>query len=352
MVRNLAHKCDPLDEVLTRTQLDDGLVLDKCVVPLGVFAVVFESRPDIFFQILGLALRTGNGVVLKAGREVRCSTTAMFMLAKKSFDALGFPSDWFLLVEGRQAVEELLRHDDVIDLVIPRGSNKLVQTVKSMTKIPVLGHAAGVCHLYVHSAARVETALRIIIDSKTQYPAACNAVETILVDSEISAGFLPLLKEELEKVGVVLRGCPLTCELIGLSDQVEDAEWSTEYGDLTLAVKIVPGFSQAVAHIQEYGSHHTDGILSQDDKVCEDFLRIVDSAGVYSNCSTRFADGYRYGFGAEIGIGTGKLHARGPVGMDGLLSYKYVLRGNGHIVSEYVGDSPRAFQWKTLKDPR
>lgn len=348
MLRELAHKPDPLGTVLSRTQLDEGLVLEKVVIPLGVFAVIFESRPDIFFQILGLALRTGNGVVLKGGREASRTNAAMMQIAANVLAKASLPSDWFLLIEGREAVKDILQYDDLIDLVIPRGSNELVSSIKAQTKIPVLGHASGVCHLYIHSAADQQRALRIVIDAKTQYPAACNSVETILVDSQIVSSFLPQLNKALSEAGVSVRGCTRTCDFLGLSDQVREDEWSTEYGCLTLAIKIVDGLQQAIQHISQYGSQHTDGIVSEDSLACEEFIDRVDSAGVYANCSTRFADGYRYGFGAEIGIGTGKLHARGPVGMEGLLSYKYALRGVGHLVADYSGANAKPFLFKRL----
>jgi glutamate-5-semialdehyde dehydrogenase len=348
MLRELAHKPDPLGVVLSRTQLDQGLVLDKVAIPLGVFSVIFESRPDIFFQILGLALRTGNGVVLKGGREASRTNAAMMQIALDALAKASLPSEWFLLIEGREAIRDILQYDDLIDLVIPRGSNELVSSIKAQTKIPVLGHASGVCHLYIHSAADQQRALKIVIDAKTQYPAACNSVETVLVDSQTISSFLPQLNKALSEAGVTVRGCARTCSFLGLSDQVREDEWSREYGCLTLAIKIVDGLQQAIQHISEYGSQHTDGIVSENQLACEEFIDRVDSAGVYANCSTRFADGYRYGFGAEIGIGTGKLHARGPVGMEGLLSYKYVLRGAGHQVSDYSGSKAKPFLFKRL----
>lgn len=345
-LREVATAEDPLGALIARTELDDKLVLDKVSVPLGVICVIFESRPDVFYQVLALALRTGNGVVLKGGREATNSNRAMYQVARDALEHGGLPYQWFSLIEGRESVEELLRHDDLVDLVIPRGSNEFVRHIQETSRIPVLGHASGVCHLYVHSSATMTEALEVIVDAKTQYPAACNAVETVLVDATIAPSFLPSLLETLTKVGVHLRGCGKTATLLNLSDTVHDDEWSTEYSALTLAVKIVASLDEAVSHINRFGSHHTDGILAQDKEACEQFAVAVDSASVFTNCSTRFADGYRFGFGAEIGIGTGKIHARGPVGIEGLLTYKYILRGDGQIVATYSGEHAKRFTFK------
>ncbi len=347
-IRELAHLADPLGAVLSRTQLDDGLLLEKVSVPLGVVAVIFESRPDVFFQVLGLALRSGNGVVLKGGREATHSNRAMLRIAREAFVGEDLPAEWFTLIEGREAVNELLQFDDLIDLVIPRGSNDFVRFIQQNSRIPVLGHASGVCHLYVHPSADLERSLEVILDAKTQYPAACNAVETVLVDEAIAATFVPSLAAALQQAGVYVRGCSRCAEILGVVDRVPDDQWGTEYGSLVIALKVVPSIDAAIAHINRYGSHHTDGILAEERSACELFLEAVDSASVFANCSTRFADGYRYGLGAEIGIGTGKLHARGPVGMEGLLTYKYVLCGNGHVVRTYSGKDARAFEFKRL----
>jgi glutamate-5-semialdehyde dehydrogenase len=339
----LAQKQDPLGAILVRTQLDDDLVLDRVSVPLGVFCVIFESRPDVLYQVLGLGLRTGNGVILKGGREATLTNRAMIQVARDALESRKFPHQWFALIEGRDSVDELLRHEDLVDLVIPRGSNEFVRYIQQHSRIPVLGHASGVCHLYVHSTAKIEEAFTIIADAKTQYPAACNSAETVLVDAEIAPTFLPCLFEGLMSRGVRLRGCSEVARFIAIDDIVPDTEWSTEYGSLTVAIKIVQNIEHAIDHINRYGSHHTDGILATDSEAQERFLESVDSASVFANCSTRFADGYRYGFGAEIGIGTGKLHARGPVGIEGLLTYKYILRGAGHVVATYVGPHARPF---------
>jgi glutamate-5-semialdehyde dehydrogenase len=347
-IRELAKQPDPLGAILTRTQLDEGLILEKISVPLGVVAVIFESRPDVFFQVLGLALRSGNGVVLKGGREATHSNRAMLQIAREAFMREDLPAEWFTLIEGREAVNELLQFDDLIDLVIPRGSNEFVRFIQEHSRIPVLGHASGVCHLYVHPSAQAERALEIIVDAKTQYPAACNSVETVLIDEMIAPTFVPRLMTTLQAAGVYVRGCSRCEELLDVIDRVADDQWETEYGSLVIALKVVPSLEAAIAHINRHGSHHTDGILAEDQSVCETFIEAVDSASVFANCSTRFADGYRYALGAEIGIGTGKLHARGPVGMEGLLTYKYVLRGNGQIVRTYSGRDGKALQFKRL----
>jgi len=347
-LRELEITEDPIGSILARTELDDRLVLDKISVPLGVVCVIFESRPDVLHQVLGLALRSGNGVVLKGGREATHSNRAMVRIAQEALRHEGLPCEWFSLIEGRESVEELLHYDDLVDLVIPRGSNEFVRHIQETSRIPVLGHASGVCHLYVHPSADLAQALEVIVDAKTHYPAACNAVETVLVDSTIALTFLPVLFDTLSKVNVRVRGCATTASIINLSDLVSDEEWSTEYSALTLAVRVVDSLDEAVRHINRFGSHHTDGILARDKGACERFASAVDSASVFTNCSTRFADGYRFGLGAEIGIGTGKIHARGPVGMEGLLTYKYILRGDGQIVATYSGEHAKSFSFKKI----
>jgi glutamate-5-semialdehyde dehydrogenase len=348
-IEELSRHEDPLGRVQLRTELDQGLVLERVNIPIGVFAVIFESRPDVFLQVLSLALRSGNGVVLKGGREATHTHRAMLTVVQEVFEADSrLPSRWFLLIEGREATEELLRYDQYIDLVIPRGSNEFVRHIQDQSKIPVLGHASGVCHLYVHSSAEPEKSVAVIIDAKVQYAAACNAVETVLIDREIALEFLPRLHRALVAAGVRVRGCAAVTKLLPEVERVGDGEWSTEYGDRVIALRVVDGVAAAINHINQYGSHHTDGILAADTEVCESFVRGVDSADVFCNCSTRFADGFRFGFGAEVGIGTGKLHARGPVGIEGLLTYKYVLRGNGHTVASYVEGGPNAFHFKKL----
>ena len=347
-LRVLAEKEDPLGQCLLHSQLDDGLILKKVVIPLGVVGVIFESRPDVLYQVLGLALRTGNGIIVKGGAEATRTNREMIAVAEETFASQGFPNNWFCHLEGREAVADLLQCDDLVDLIIPRGSNDFVRHIQERSRIPVLGHASGVCHAYVHSSADIEEAIGIIVDAKTQYPAACNSVETVLVDASISASFLPLAASALKHARVSLRCCPRAKSIVDEAEIVDPSEWNTEYGALTVAMKVVDGIDDAIAHINTYGSHHTDAILARDTRAIEVFLASVNSACVFANCSTRFADGYRFGFGAEIGIGTGKIHARGPVGLDGLLTYKYLLHGNGHCVAPYCGLQAKAFQFRPL----
>lgn len=340
---------EPVGRVLQRTELDAGLMLEKVSCPLGLLAVIFEARPDAVTQISALALRSGNAVILKAGSEVERTATVLVELIRKSLAQDELPEDAVTLVTGRAAVAELLAMPDLIDLVIPRGSQQLVEYVQANTKIPVLGHAEGICHIYVDAAADFDMALAIVDDAKTDYPTACNAAETVLVHQRIAAEFLPRLAEALRSRGVRLRGCGRTRMTLGTAvETVRDDEWHREYSDLVLAIRVVDSMEHAIEHIHRYGSAHTETIVTSDQAAAEEFLTRVDAAGVYHNASTRFADGYRYGFGAEVGISTSKLHARGPVGLDGLTTYKYVLRGAGHLARNYQGPNARPFQHKRL----
>ena len=343
-VRDVRLLPDPVGRVIERTELDSALVLEKISVPIGVIAIVFESRPDVIPQILSLALKSGNAVVLKGGREAVCSNRAFMKLVSRletELDAL--PRGWAQLVDTREDFQELLRYPEWVDLVIPRGSNELVRSIMDRTQIPVLGHAEGICHLYVHARADLEKSLRVVLDAKAQYPAVCNALETLLVDVGVAREFLPVFQRAAEAAGIHLKGCSRTRDLIRGIDEATEADWRTEYGDLTLAVRIVDSLGDAVEHINRYGSHHTDGILTEDAKARESFLAQVDSATVMVNASTRFADGFRFGLGAEVGISTLKTHARGPVGLEGLTIYKYVLRGEGQVVADYVGERAKPF---------
>lgn len=342
----VAELCDPIGRVLQRTELDTGLMLDRISCPLGVLAVIFEARPDAVTQISALALKSANAVILKPGKEVERTATALVNIIRRGLEANSTPADAVSLVCGRQAVHALLQSADLVDLVIPRGSRQLVEFVQSATRIPVLGHAEGICHIYVDAAADFAMALDIIDDAKTSYPAACNAVETVLVHQAIAQTFLPPLADRMQKRGVRLRGCATTRKILAghAIETVEDHEWRTEYGDLVLAIRVVADLDAAVEHIRRYGSSHTESIVTSDVNAAERFLQKVDSTGVYHNASTRFADGYRYGFGAEVGISTSKLHARGPVGLEGLTTYKYVLRGAGHTSNWYQGDNARLFK--------
>jgi len=344
-MRAVADLPDPIGSVLQRTELDAGLVLEKVTCPLGVLAVIFEARPDAVTQISALGLKSGNAVVLKAGREVERTASALVQVISEAVAKAGIPAGAVSLVTGRAAVGELLDMPELIDMVIPRGSKQLVEFIQSHTRIPVLGHAEGICHVYVDAAADLQMALEIIDDAKTDYPAACNAAETILVHETIAGDFLPRLMKRLETRQVRLRGCERTRAILrdAAVELVAENEWHHEYGDLVLAVRVVASLDEAIEHIHRYGSSHTETIVTGDRATAEDFLARVDAAGVFHNASTRFADGYRYGFGAEVGISTSKLHARGPVGLDGLTTYKYVLRGSGQVVRDYHGASAKPF---------
>jgi glutamate-5-semialdehyde dehydrogenase len=358
-VRSVAALPDPLGRVLQAMELDDcdpapvsatphrpGLHLQKISVPLGVLAVIFEARPDAVTQIAALALKSGNAVILKPGREVERTAEALVRVLRDAIAQQGLPADAIALVLGRERASELLAMHDLVDMIIPRGSKQLVEYVQANTRIPVLGHAEGVCHIYVDRRADEALALRVIDDAKTDYPAVCNAVETVLVHRELAAEFLPRLADRLIERGVEIHGDVETREILLAARDVEISavhDWHTEYGSLALSVGVVDSLDAAIDHIHAHGSAHTESILTEDPAAAERFLHEVDAAGVFHNVSTRFADGFRYGFGAEVGVSTSKFHARGPVGLDGLTTYKYVLRGHGHIAGDYRGPRARAF---------
>src|SRR6516162_7010669 len=323
-IEQIAAMEDPVGRVVQETELDEGLILKKVQTPIGVLAMIYESRPDAGPQIASLAIRTGNAVLLKGGREATQTNTAIGEIIRSVLAQHGV-EDAVQLVSTREEIAELLKMDDLINLVIPRGSNEMVRSIQQSTKIPVLGHADGVCHVYIDEFADPEKAARIAVDSKAQYPAVCNAAETLLIHAEF--GSREKLLHALRSAGVELR----------------DSGFGSEYLDLIMNVKVVNSLDEAIQHIQKYGSAHTDAIVTENWKNAERFLNEVDSAGVYWNASTRFADGFRYGFGAEVGVSTNKTHARGPVGVEGLLIYKYQLIGNGHIVATYSGDNAKPF---------
>jgi len=332
-IRSVAALSDPVGRVLERTQLDEGLILEKTAVPIGVLAVIFEARPDAVTQIGALAVKSGNAVIMKPGKEVERTATVLVETLRCALKHSGVSEDAIQLVLGREAIQQLLGMSDLVDLVIPRGSRQLVEHIQATTRIPVLGHAEGICHVYVDAAADLDMALAIVDDAKTDYPAVCNASETALAHESIAQEFLPKLAERLRAKKVRLLGCGKTMAILGDVEPVED--WHTEYSDLILAIRVVRDMDEAIDHIHRYGSNHTETIVTNDDRAAARFLRDVDSAGVFHNASTRFADGYRYGFGAEVGISTSKLHARGPVGLEGLTTYKYVLHGEGQVVGDY-----------------
>ena len=344
-VREVVRLPDPVGRRLLARELDDGLVLTQVRVPIGVVGVIFESRPDALVQIASLGLKSGNAVILKGGSEALHSNRILFNLIREAVEAAD-PAfrDALQLVETREDVRQLLALDQLIDLMIPRGSGELVKSIQENTRIPVLGHAEGLCHLYVDRDAELSMAVELAYDAKCQYPAVCNAIETLLVHGEVAPQFLPRLASRLR--GVELRGDARTRAIIP-ARAVAEADWRAEYNDLILAIRVVGSLEEAVAHINRYGSHHTDAIVTSDSAAARRFLAEVDSASVMWNCSTRFADGYRYGLGAEVGISTGKVHARGPVGLEGLTSTKYVLEGSGQVVADYV-EGRRRFTHREL----
>ena len=342
-VRAVAELPDPSGKILERRLLDTGLELHKVSCPLGVLAVIFEARPDAVTQISALAVKSGNAVILKGGREVERTTEVLVSIMRSALASTSVPADAICVVYGREAVASLLAMDDCIDLVIPRGSNALVQHIQQNTRIPVLGHADGVCHAYVDSAADLEMALALVVDSKVQYPAVCNALETALIDQKIAATFLPRLMKRFADKKVRVRGCARSKTIVPEIELLSEEEWHTEYSDLIAAVRVVDGIDEAIDHINRHGSHHTDAIITNDAAGAERFMNEVDSANVFHNASTRFSDGYRYGFGSEVGISTSKLHARGPVGLEGLVTYKYKLYGSGQTVAEYAGPGRKKF---------
>jgi glutamate-5-semialdehyde dehydrogenase len=343
-VRQVAALDDPLGRVTLARELDNGLRLQRVTCPIGVVGVVFESRPDALVQIAALGIRSGNAVILKGGREARRSNRVLFEVIRAAVEAARLPGDALVLLEDREDVAALLDATQDVDLIVPRGSSALVRYVQEHTRIPVLGHAEGVCHVYVDRAADLDKALAIVLDAKTQYPAACNAMETLLVHAEVAAAFIPRAVAALSARGVEVRGDPAACALAG--DRAVPAgpdDWGAEFGDLIMALGVVDSLDEAIAHVNAHGSRHTDAIVTEDAAARDRFLADVDAAGVFCNASTRFADGFRYGFGAELGISTGTLHPRGPVGLDGMVTYKYQLIGDGHIVAAYTGPAARRF---------
>jgi glutamate-5-semialdehyde dehydrogenase len=329
-IEQLAAMPDPVGKVLLESELDDGLTLRKVQTPIGVIAAVFESRPEVVGQIAALAIRSGNSVLLKGGREAANSNAALGTIIHSVLERHGVAGA-VQLVTTREEVAQLLGMNDLISLVIPRGSNEMVQSIQNSTRIPVLGHADGICHVYIDASADPEKAVRLAVDSKAQYPAVCNAAETLLIHRNFPAR--EKLLDALRDAGVDLH---------------MESDFGHEFLDLVMAVHVVDSIDDAIVHIHRYGSAHTDAIVTEDPKAAHRFLNEVDSAGVYWNASTRFADGFRYGFGAEVGVSTNKTHARGPVGVEGLLIYKYHLIGNGHIVATYSGENARPFRHRRV----
>lgn len=338
---------DPIGKVTLDRELDEGLRLTRVTCPIGVIGVIFEARPDALVQISSLCLKSGNCAILKGGKETTYTNRILFSLIHEAAVKAGLPEKCLLQAEQHNEIDELLECHESVDLLIPRGSNAFVQYIMNHTSIPVLGHADGVCHMYVDKDYDLKKAIPLIIDGKTQYTAACNAVETVLVHRDIAADFLPKLADALREAGVTIRGSEEVSRLIPVEIIPEGESWHREYLDLILAIKLVSDVDEAISHINTYGSHHTDCIITENDETARRFMTLVDSAGVYQNASTRFADGFRYGFGAEVGISTSKIHARGPVGMEGLVSYKYKLLGHGQIVGDYASGKKK-FHFRDL----
>jgi glutamate-5-semialdehyde dehydrogenase len=337
-VREVSALPDPLFRQLSVTELDDGLTLYKESCPVGVIGVIFEARPEIVPQVAALALKSGNAVILKGGAEAGHSNQALVSIWNDALTHFfDIPAEAVNLLHTRADVEEMLKLDREIDLIVPRGSRELARYVAEHSRIPVLGHGEGICHVYVDREADLHKALNIAFDAKVQYPAACNAMETLLVHEEVAGRFLPELITRFQAAGVEMRGCPLTVESLQSRGVVpaREEDWATEYSDLIISIKIVSSLDEAIEHIDRYGSGHTEAIVTEDRNAASHFMQRVDAAGVYHNASTRFADGFRYGLGAELGISTGKLHARGPVGLEGLTTYKFKLIGEGQTVSSY-----------------
>ncbi len=326
---------DPLNEVQVDRQLAEGLDLKRVSCPIGVLGIIFESRPDALVQISTLCLKSGNCTLLKGGSEAKLTNKVLFDTINEASIDEGLPDGWLALMETRDDVSAMLALDEYIDLIIPRGSNEFVKYIMNHSDIPVLGHADGICHVYADSYEDIKAAVSICVDSKAQYVAVCNAAETLLVDESIANEFLPALKSGMDTAGVKLFGCEKTQKIIDVNP-ADESSWDMEYLDYMMSVKVVSSIDEAIAHINQHGSGHTDCIITTDDSKADKFIKLVDSASVMVNASTRFADGFRYGLGAEVGISTGKIHARGPMGMEGLLIYKYIVRGQNHIVADFA----------------
>ncbi|ANV91527.1 glutamate-5-semialdehyde dehydrogenase [Picosynechococcus sp. PCC 8807] len=346
-IHDVINLPDPVGHLQLHRELDQDLVLKRVTCPLGVLGIIFEARPEALIQITSLAIKSGNGVILKGGKEAIQSCTVLTEIIQTALQDTAVSPQAVTLLTTREEIKTLLSLDQYVDLIIPRGSNAFVQYVQQNTTIPVLGHADGVCHLYVDVAADLSKTIPIVVDAKTQYPAACNAVETLLIHEKIAPEFLPQIAAALTAKQVTLRGDAATQKIMPVQPATAE-DWRTEYSDLVLAIKIVPDVEAAIAHINTYGSKHTDGIITEDAATAQIFLNEVKAAGVYHNCSTRFADGFRYGFGAEVGISTQTLPPRGPVGLEGLVTYKYHLVGNGQIAATYSGPDAKPFTHRDL----
>jgi glutamate-5-semialdehyde dehydrogenase len=348
-IRSVVRLKDPVGQKQMATEMDQGLTLYRLTCPIGVIGAIFESRPDAVPQISSLCLKSGNAVILKGGREAHNSNKIIVSLIREAIDKIdGVPVGAVQMIETRSEVADMLKEEKNINLIIPRGSNEFVKYIQENTRIPVLGHSEGICHGYIDSKADSKKAIAVVLDSKLQYPAACNAMETLLVHEDVAQDILPTLSEQFCAKNVELVGCEGVQKIIPDIKPAMEVDWDTEYTDLKLSVRVVSGLAEAIEFINTHGSGHTDCIITEDAPSAEQFLNEVDSSSVVWNASTRFADGFRYGLGAEVGISTNKTHARGPVGLDGLIIYKYKLIGNGQTVAEYSGDDAREFKHKPL----
>ena len=350
VVRGLNALCglpDPIGRTLCSTELAEGLNLYRVSCPIGVIGVIFESRPDALIQISSLCIKSGNAVLLKGGREALRTNQALCACVQKALETVSLSADTVQLLETREDVAQMLKEDTLIDLIIPRGSNSFVRYIMDNSRIPVLGHSDGICHVYIDRDADLQTSLKVAFDSKTQNVSVCNAMETLLVHRDIAPDFLPDIAGKFKEAGVEVRGDEETRRIISCLPASEE-DWKTEYLDYIVSIRIVPSLEEAVSHINRYGSHHTDSIVTQNREAASLFMNSVDSAGVYWNVSTRFADGFVYGLGAEVGIATGKLHARGPMGLEGLTTYKYKLIGSGQTMKE-VKDGQIVYTHRSLQ---
>jgi len=334
-IESLIKLADPVGETLSETELDKGLELYRVSCPIGVIGVIFESRPDALVQISTLCLKSGNSVLLKGGSEALNTNRILASIIAEATEKSDIPKGWIQLLESRSDVNEMLKLDTFIDLIVPRGSNEFVKYIMDNSNIPVLGHADGICHVYVDKDADVEMAVSVATDSKIQYVSVCNATETLLVHKAIAPTFLPKIKESFDKNHVEVRGCERTQKIINVIPATEQ-DWKTEYLDYVISIKVVDNIDEAIQHINNYGSGHTESIITKNKEAAQKFMNLADSGNVFWNASTRFSDGFRYGLGAEVGVSTNKIHARGPVGLEGLVIYKWKLFGNGHIVADYA----------------
>ena len=336
-VRDIVKLKDPVNKIIWEKEIADGITLKKVSCPIGLISIIFEARPDVISQISALSIKSSNAVILKGGKEATQTNKTIFEIIKNALYSIkDFPIDMINLVYSREDVKKILELDEYIDLIIPRGSKSLVRYIKSNTKITVLGHDEGICHIYIDETADINKAIKVCIDAKCQYPSACNSVETILIHRNAIKNIYKKLTDELLKNRVKIKVDKNLLKITPNFEETIEKDWSTEYGDKIVSIKQVETIEEAIEHINKYGSGHTDSIITENEANAEKFMKYVDSAGVYKNISTRFADGFRYGFGAEVGISTNKTHARGPVGLEGLTIYKYKLYGNGDIVDDFT----------------